>query len=251
MIAALMIGVLGIVWMIQQQKPSTTTVPVSAIPPELMALVTQSQSEPSPIPTSVHPREAEASLDKTPLLELRKGMDAYVATYPREAAQYALRKIEAIGATEDLRERNRALVYSSAIAYALAHTDPSALAEFITQLPKDVKPFASGAATARYITDNDMEAAKASITPESAQWTVMQVAEALAKQNPQAAADWTQQFRGTPNYELAVMEVIRAFAQSGDVKLAQDWVKTMPEGSNRETMERELLRAVKRPAGEN
>ncbi len=47
------------------------------------------------------------------------------------------------------------------------------------------------------------------------------------------------------------MEVIRAFAQSGDVKLAQDWVKTMPEGSNRETMERELLRAVKRPAGEN
>ncbi len=176
----------------------------------------------------------EASIDTMPIERLYDGMVAFLANYPEEATEYALRKIKA---TPDTRDTATAM-YIAATSYTLAQNRP-ALARYLDEVPANVRLVAEYSATARYVDDGDIASAVASITPTSESFTLMSVADLYAKRDPLAAAEWAQQFQGTHNYEIAIMSVIRAYAKT-DATKARQWLKAMPAGSNQQLLLAEL-----------
>jgi hypothetical protein len=246
LLVAVLLLVFGtiLIWLITP-KTATSPTQVTAVAPSLPPQLVQ-QAEPdvaatdpvtnnSPLPSLEGGAAMGAAVDKLPLEKLRKGMDSYVANYPKEATEYALKQIRAHPDPKEIATS----IYIASVSYALAKTDRPALDRYLAELPDNVRPFAAYSATARYVDDGDLESAVASLTPDSEQFTVMRVAGLYAEKDPQGAADWVQQLQGTNSYELSLMEMIRVFART-DAALARRWITAMPAGSNRETLQAEL-----------
>ncbi len=240
--------VLLVAFLMWLTAPRTATSPtqVTTVTPALLPQLVQQDypdmaatgpaTSNSPLPSLEGGAATAAAIDKLPPEKLRAGMDAYLANYPKEATEYALRKVRE---NPETRIPSLTLIYANAVCYALAKTDRVALAEYLAALPDNVRPMAAYAATARYINDGDLESAVASLTPASEQGTIMRVADLYAERDPQAAAEWAQQYQGTHNYEIAIMSVVRAYAKTDAVK-ARQWLSAMPAGSNQQTLLAEL-----------
>ncbi len=237
LLVAVLLLVFGtiLIWLITSKTATSPTRVTAVAPPLLSLLAQQDDTRPVTLPLNEGATAIEASIDKLPLEKLRRGMDAYIANYPSEATQYALQKIRANPDTKEIATS----IYIASVSYALAKTDRPALGRYLAELPDNVRSLAAYSATARYVDDGDLQSAVASLTPDSEQFTVMRVAGLYAERDPQGAADWVQQLRGTNSYELSLMEMIRVFART-DAALARRWITAMPAGSNRETLQAEL-----------